>query len=54
MTGKIRVLIVDDIAESRDNVAKLLRFEPDIEVVGTAEGARRQSSSPLSLSRTSS
>lgn len=38
MTGKIRVLIVDDIAESRDNVAKLLRFEPDIEVVGTAEG----------------
>ena len=35
-TGKIRVLIVDDIAESRDNVAKLLRFEPDVEVVGTA------------------
>jgi pilus assembly protein CpaE len=38
MTGKIRVLIVDDIAESRDNVAKLLRFEPDIEVVGMADG----------------
>ncbi|MDQ2681900.1 MAG: response regulator [Chloroflexota bacterium] len=36
MTGKIRVLIVDDISESRDNVAKLLRFEPDIEVVGMA------------------
>ena len=36
ITGKIRVLIVDDIAESRDNVAKLLRFEPDVEVVGTA------------------
>lgn len=32
-TGKIRVLIVDDIAESRDDVAKLLRFEPDVEVV---------------------
>lgn len=36
MNGKIRVLIVDDISESRDNVAKLLRFEPDIEVVGMA------------------
>ena len=35
-SGKIRVLIVDDIAESRDNVARLLRFEPDIEVVGLA------------------
>lgn len=37
MSGKIRVLIVDDIAESRDNVAKLLRFEPDVEVVGMAD-----------------
>ena len=37
MNGKIRVLIVDDISESRDNVAKLLRFESDIEVVGMAE-----------------
>ena len=37
MSGKIRVLIVDDISESRDNVAKLLRFESDIEVVGMAE-----------------
>ncbi len=35
--GKIRVLIVDDIVESRDNVAKLLRFEPDVEIVGMAE-----------------
>jgi pilus assembly protein CpaE len=35
-SGKIRVLIVDDIAESRDNVARLLRFEPDVEVVGVA------------------
>ena len=32
----IRVLIVDDVAESRDNVEKLLRFEPDIQVVGKA------------------
>jgi pilus assembly protein CpaE len=36
-SGKIRVLIVDDIRESRDNVAKLLRFEPDVEIVGSAE-----------------
>ena len=36
-SGKIRVLIVDDILESRDNVAKLLRFEPDVEIVGMAE-----------------
>jgi pilus assembly protein CpaE len=41
MTGKIRVLIVDDISESRDNVAKLLRFEPDVEIVGTAESGEQ-------------
>ena len=39
-SGKIRVLIVDDVAESRDNVAKLLRFEPDIEVVALADGGQ--------------
>ncbi len=33
-SGKIRVLIVDDVHEARDNVAKLLRFEPDVEIVG--------------------
>ncbi|MGI8474844.1 MAG: response regulator [Thermomicrobiales bacterium] len=36
-SGKIRVIIVDDILESRDNVAKLLRFEPDVDIVGMAE-----------------
>src|SRR5688572_10635534 len=41
MSGKIRILIVDDIAESRDNVAKLLRFEPDVEVVGTADNGEQ-------------
>lgn len=35
-SDKIRVLIVDDIAETRENVRKLLQFETDIEVVGTA------------------
>lgn len=34
--GAIRVLIVDDIASTRDNLSKLLSFESDIQVVGTA------------------
>ncbi len=33
---RIRVLIVDDIAETRENLRKLLSFDPGIEVVGTA------------------
>ncbi len=33
---KIRVLIVDDIPETREQIKKLLMFESDIEVVGTA------------------
>ena len=32
----IRILIVDDIASTRDNLQKLLSFEEDIEVAGTA------------------
>jgi pilus assembly protein CpaE len=36
MADRIHVLIVDDIPETRDHLAKLLGFEPDIEVVGTA------------------
>jgi len=35
-SDKIRVLIVDDIPETRENVRKLLAFESDIEVVGVA------------------
>ena len=34
---KIRVLIVDDVADTRENVRKLLQFESDIEVVGAAK-----------------
>jgi pilus assembly protein CpaE len=34
--GNIRVLIVDDIPETRENLRKLLYFESDIEVVGAA------------------
>lgn len=33
---RIRVLIVDDIAETRENLRKLLSFDPGIEVVGAA------------------
>ncbi|MGD0018744.1 MAG: response regulator [Candidatus Limnocylindrales bacterium] len=36
MADRIKVLIVDDIPETRDHLAKLLGFEPDIEVVGKA------------------
>lgn len=37
MAGEtIRVLIVDDIAETRENIRKLLQFEADVEVVGAA------------------
>ncbi|KXK14518.1 MAG: response regulator receiver protein [Chloroflexi bacterium OLB14] len=38
--NKIRVLIVDDIAETRENVRKLLQFESDVDVVGTARTGR--------------
>jgi len=37
---KIRVLIVDDIAETRENIRKLLQFETNIEVVGTPKSGR--------------
>ncbi len=40
MADQIRVLIVDDITETRDHLAKLLGFETDIEVVGAAASGR--------------
>jgi len=40
MTDRIKVLIVDDIAETRDHLSKLLGFEADIEVVGAAAGGQ--------------
>ncbi len=33
---KIRILIVDDIDETRENLAKLVGFETDMEIVGSA------------------
>jgi len=40
MADQIRVLIVDDIPETRDHLAKLLGFESDIDVVGAAASGR--------------
>ncbi len=40
MADQIRVLIVDDIPETRDHLAKLLGFEGDIDVVGAAASGR--------------
>lgn len=38
---KIRILIADDVAETRENVQRLLLFEDDLEVVGlTGDGER--------------
>lgn len=49
---RIRVLIVDDIADTCDNLEKLLYFEKDIEVIGKATMAwmrlhRRKTSSRM-------
>ena len=37
---KIRVLIVDDIDETRENIRRLLQFDPNIEVAGVARGGK--------------
>lgn len=38
---KIRILIVDDIEDTRDNLVKLLGFEPDMEIAGSAGSAQQ-------------
>jgi pilus assembly protein CpaE len=38
--NKFRVLIVDDVAETRENLRKLLQFEADIEVVALARNGK--------------
>jgi pilus assembly protein CpaE len=40
MADQIRVLVVDDIPETRDHLTKLLGFETDIEVIGSAASGR--------------
>ncbi len=37
---KIRVVIVDDVPETRENIRRLLQFENDVEVVGVAGTGR--------------
>ncbi len=37
---KVRVVVVDDIAETRENIRKLLQFENDFEVIGVARTGR--------------
>ncbi len=38
---KIRILIVDDIDETRENLAKLIGFEPDMEIAGSAASGQQ-------------
>ncbi|HAF11347.1 MAG TPA: histidine kinase [Chloroflexi bacterium] len=41
MSEKIRILVVDDIAETRENLAKLIGFESDMTIVGSADGGQQ-------------
>ena len=40
MSDQIKILIVDDIPETRDHLTKLLGFEPDMTVVGAAASGK--------------
>src|SRR5665648_722779 len=37
---KIRVLIVDDIQETRENIRRMMQFDPLIEIIGDARTGR--------------
>ena len=41
MADKIRILVVDDIIETRENLAKLIGFEPDMTIVASADGGHQ-------------
>ena len=41
MADKIRILVVDDIVETRENLAKLIGFEPDMVIVASADGGQQ-------------
>jgi len=51
-SDKIRVVIVDDIAETRENIRKLLQFEKDVEVVGAARTGREGIEVPVRPNQT--
>src|SRR5260370_5068233 len=40
MADKMRILVVDDIAETRENLAKLIGFEADMVIVASAGGGQ--------------
>jgi len=40
MAEKIRVLIVDDIAETRENIKRLLQFDASLELIGAARSGK--------------
>ncbi len=46
---KIRVLIVDDVSETRENVRKLLQFESDVEVAGVARTGKEAIQASLEI-----
>jgi len=55
VTGRIRVLLVDDHAVVRQGLRAFLRLQPDMEVVGEADGgpaARRPWRRPWPAGRT--
>ena len=41
MAEKIRILVADDIAETRENLAKLIGFEVDMTIVASADGGQQ-------------
>jgi pilus assembly protein CpaE len=41
MAEKIRILVVDDIVETRENLAKLIGFEADMTIVASADGGQQ-------------
>src|SRR5256885_6649621 len=41
MAEKTRILVVDDIAETRENLAKLIGFEADMTIVASADGGQQ-------------
>jgi pilus assembly protein CpaE len=49
MADRIKVLIVDDIPETRDHLSKLLGFEADIDVVGVAASGAEAVSQAVAL-----
>lgn len=53
MKGSIRILIADDHPVVRSDLESMLASQPDFEVVGEAENARRAIELVEELSRTS-